>query len=167
MLNTESVLLIHDDERELVELHSILEKRVRTDDQLKVTRSDGFERAAPRSNGLRPGDEPDGNAERTKPRVEIFLVLLGEQFGGCHQRDLTTTADRARCRCRCDHCFSTADVALHQTNHRLCSLQITFDVIQTALLRSRQGIRQRFFEASRQANGVVQGCRRIRASRVA
>ena len=75
-------------------------------------------------------------------------MLLGEKFSRRHQCDLITTADRASRRRRCDHRLATADITLHQTNHRLSLLQIALDILEAALLSSSQCVRQGFFKAS-------------------
>ena len=69
-------------------------------------------------------------------------MLLGQQFGWRHQRDLALAADRTGRRRRRDHRFSAANVALHQAHHRPLAAQVGVDFIEGAALRCGQPERQ-------------------------
>ena len=70
-------------------------------------------------------------------------MLLGEQFGGRHERHLPGIAERQRRRRRGHRGLAATDVALHQPRHRLRELEVCVDLDQHARLRGREAERQR------------------------
>ena len=79
-------------------------------------------RAASRARSAALAAEPDRlDAERREPRLKCAPVLLGEQFGRRHQRDLVPGFDRGERRERRDDGLARADIALHEPQHRRAS----------------------------------------------
>ena len=89
--------------------------------------------------------------ERFEQRRELFGVLLGEDFGGCHERGLQAVFHRLQARQRGDHGFAAADVALQQAPHRMRLCEVGADFRPGALLRGGERKRQRGEESGGQA----------------
>ena len=69
---------------------------------------------------------------------ELAVVLLGEDLGRRHQRDLPAGLDRLQRGQRRDDRLAAADVALQQALHRHRPLEVVADLPPDALLRPRQ-----------------------------
>ena len=82
----------------------------------------------------KPGDL---DAERAEPTGEFAEVLLGEDFGRRHDRDLPAVLDRLQRGERGDDRLAAADIALQQALHRMGLREIARDFGERALLRAR------------------------------
>ena len=128
LVHAEAVLLVDDRQREALERDVLLEQRVRADGDLdRARREVGFECRAHFA-GLPAGQQRDSNAERFQPRVEVARVLLGEQFRRRHHGRLCAVLHRTHRGQRGDHRLARADVALHQSHHRMRPLEILRDL---------------------------------------
>ena len=81
-------------------------------------------------------------------------MLFGEQFRRRHQRGLSAAAHGTRRRCRGDHGLAAADIALHESHHRLVEREVGVDVGERASLRTGQCVRQAGDEAGLEPGGI-------------
>ncbi len=63
-------------------------------------------------------------------------MLLGEDFGGRHQRHLIAGLQRLQCCKGGDHGFTGADIALDQPQHGFALTQVVGDFVAHPLLRA-------------------------------
>ena len=142
-----------------MELDRLLDQRVGADDQLGRAARHRLLRGA-LGRGRQATHEPgDVDVERLQPLRDLAEVLLGEDFGRRHQRDLEAAFDRPGRRQRGDHRLAAADVALHQPMHGARAAQVAFDLVPDAVLRRRQLERQRLAQLRRQFAGALQRVR--------
>ena len=140
LCDAETMLLVNHRQAQIIELHRILNQRVRTDDNLHFV---GSERGVNFSLGffLDAGCEPcDVNAERREPTVKFFKQLLGQNFGRCHHGGLSSCRDALRAGERGEHGFTRADIALQQSMHRIIGNHVLLN------LRPRTRLRASHFE---------------------
>ena len=71
----------------------------------------------------RPVEQRHRHAEGLEPAAEILRMLIGQQFGRRHQRDLPAHLNRLSRRQRGNQRLAAAHVALHQAQHGLASIQ--------------------------------------------
>ena len=92
------------------------------------------------------GSPPESHAilhrQTVEPRRELAVMLLGEDFGRRHERDLVARLDGLQRRQRGDDGLAAADIALQQALHRLAARQVAPDLGDDALLRARERERQ-------------------------
>ena len=93
--------------------------------------------------GLPAGERCNGDAQGFEPTLEVQSVLVGEQFGGRHERHLPAQLYRLGGREGRNQRFAAADVALHQAQHGFCVAQVLLYLTQYAHLCRRQLKRQR------------------------
>ena len=142
-MHAEAVLLVDDDKPERLECNAFLHQRVRADRERCAVRDRRARRIARAFRAL-PAEPDRHDAERREPRGEVAPVLLGEDFGRRHQRDLPSGFDRGERGERGDDGLARADVALHQPQHRRRFRDVALDFLRDALLRFRQCERQLF-----------------------
>ncbi|VVN73741.1 hypothetical protein PS685_05184 [Pseudomonas fluorescens] len=65
-------------------------------------------------------------------------MLLGEDFGGRHQRHLITRFQRLQGGEGGDHGFARADVALNQAQHRFVLTEVVGNLVANPGLRARR-----------------------------
>ncbi|VVN26570.1 hypothetical protein PS624_04614 [Pseudomonas fluorescens] len=151
LLHTEAMLFVDDHQREVLELHFVLEQRVGADHHRRAA-GDLFQRGDAVLALELAGQPRDVDAQRFEPALEGDEVLLGENLGRRHQRDLVTGLQRLQCSEGGDHGFARADVALNQPQHRFVLAEVVGDFIADALLgagrveaKIRQIFRRQFF----------------------
>ena len=128
------MLLVDDDQAKFGELDAFFQQGVGADDQVGVALRDVpadfalailFERASEQ-------DDAVSGAFQDAPRGEV--MLLRENFGGRHERDLASVFNRDDCGFEGDNRFAGADIALKQTAHGIRLLHVGGDFFQYALL---------------------------------
>jgi hypothetical protein len=77
------------------------------------------------------GQPGDFDAQRFEPALEGDEVLLGEDLGGRHQRDLITGLQRLQRGQGGNHGLAGADVALYQAHHRFVLAEVVGDFVAT------------------------------------
>ena len=142
LVHTEAVLLVHDDKTEIGKRDVLLKQRVRADRDRNLSRTDGLEHGCPRAPVEAPGESGHGNAQGFEPGCEIAQMLLSQQLGWRHHRDLEPGLDRGQRRRRRDHGLAAADIALHQPLHRMSFLQVGKYFLQHPALGTRERKRQ-------------------------
>ena len=147
------MLLVDDREPELLELHTPLHQRMRPDDQRDRARGDFGELVAPRRGRGRSGQQRDPKPRLLQEPGDVAEVLLGEDLGRRHERDLQTVLHRDERRQQRHDRLAGPDVALQQPVHRLRPLHVLDDLFQRRPLAVRQLERQH--AARRLANAIV------------
>ena len=136
--DAETVLLVDDREPQARQQDLVLEQRVRADREHRVAARDRRERLLPRLGRQAAGQPRELDGQAVEPMRELAEVLLGQDFGGRHERDLPSGLDRLQRGQRRDDRLAAADVALQQALHRHRALQVVADLAPDALLRPRQ-----------------------------
>ncbi|MNF45261.1 hypothetical protein D3C84_263890 [compost metagenome] len=138
MLHAEAVLLVDDHQGQAGESDLVLEQRVGADHHGRAA-GDPFQR---RGAGLAlelAGQPGDLDAERRQPFAEIEEVLLGEDFGGRHQRHLVAGLQRLQGGEGGDHGLAGANIALDQAQHGRVLAEVVGDLGADPLLRAGGG----------------------------
>ncbi len=98
----------------------------------------------------RPVSKATGHPQRLEPAPEVLRMLIGQQFGRRHQRDLALHLHGMSRGERRHQCLAATDIALHQAQHGLRAGEILLDLAQHPLLGrgqpERQGGQQPVFE---------------------
>ena len=130
LMHAEAMLLVDDREPELAEIDLLLKQRVRADRDLRLRRSRRAPapRACPCASGCRRATPPRRRAARATPRT--CVVLLGEDFGRRHDRDLIAVFHRLQRSQRRDDRLAAADIALQQALHRMRLREVGADLAQ-------------------------------------
>src|SRR6185437_2020234 len=116
---------------------AFLEERVRADREWRLAARQRFDRLAALSRRQRSRKPRDFDADITEPSLELAQMLLGEDLGRRHERDLPAALDRLQRGERGDDRLAGADVALQQPLHRHRALEVVGDLAPDALLRAR------------------------------
>ena len=95
LAHAEAVLLVHDHDGEVAELHRLLDQRVSAHHELELPVRQPVEQLAP-PRGARGAGEELHRQLAAEQRVERAVVLLGERLGRRHQRRLGAVLDRAQ-----------------------------------------------------------------------
>ena len=140
--HAKAVLLVDDGQRQVLEMHLLLDDGVGAHHQLCLAAFHHGQHVTPLLGLLRTGQPSGGNAQRFEPADEFAKVLLGQNFRGGHQRALPTGVDADRRRQRCHHGFASAHVALEQPVHGHQARHVARNFGLHALLRRRQRKRQ-------------------------
>ena len=85
----EAVLLVHDDQREVVELDALLDQGVRPDNDVGLALSHHLKRRPALRSVLRTRQQHDVYRQVGQRRGDREVVLLGEDFGRGHEGPLT------------------------------------------------------------------------------
>ena len=166
LLHAELVLLVHDHQAQLGELDLVLEQRVGADGELRLACRDAF------GGGLlvlflqAAGQPHRRDAQRLQPVAQLEVMLLGEDFGGRHQRDLVAVFDGLQGGQRGDDGLAAADIALQQALHRVRLFQVVADFAQHFLLRGGQRKRQRLQQLLRMSAVARGSCGALRLRRL-
>jgi len=91
-------------------------------------------------------------------------MLLGEDFGGRHQRRLVAGLDRVQHGQRGDHCLAAADVALQQALHRMRLFKVGGNFAPCPALRAGEAKGQRLQQGVGELRGGQQLRRAARAT---
>ena len=136
--HAKAVLLVDDGQRQILKLHLVLNDRVRAHHQAGRAAFNGGQGFAALGRFL-TARQPSGlQAQRFQPIDQLAEMLLGQNFGGCHQRALPARVHAAHGSQRRHHGFARAHVALQQAVHGPDFLQIASNLGVHPLLRSRQ-----------------------------
>ena len=147
LLHTEFVLLVDNRQTEFVKADLLLEQRVRADGEQRFAGGDMFGGELLVFFFQAAGQPHRRDAERLQPVAQLEVMLLGEDFGGRHQRDLIAVLDHLQRGQRSDNGLTAADIAEQQTLHRMRLREVTADLGVGALLRFGQRERQVFYQA--------------------
>ena len=140
--DAEAVLLVDDDQTELLEPDVAFDQRVRADDEVNRAGFDLGQLLAPRGRGRRAGQQRDAEPRRLQQPRDVEEVLLGQDFGRRHERDLEAVLHRDQRREQRDDRLPRPDVALQQPVHRLRTLQVVDDFLERLPLAAGELERQ-------------------------
>ena len=140
------MLLVDDHYPECGEAHRIGQKRVGTHDDVHRARAEAgdnpltfltlhartekFDPKRPHS----PEDRVVGDGEFREVGSQRGHVLLGQDFGRCHQSRLAATIDGGQHRGKCHHRFARTHVTLQESVHWQGAGEVTSDVGEDPLL---------------------------------
>ena len=125
--HAEALLLVHDQQAQVLELHILAEQAVGADDQVDAARGQPADDAILLRGGLEAREHRDRDRERGQPPAEVGVVLLG-QDGGRHQHGhLLAVHDRLEGRAQRHFRLAVADVAADQAVHRPGLLHVVLD----------------------------------------
>ena len=162
------MLLVDDDEAELMKAHVALHERVRADDEMDAAGFDLGQLLLSPRRSRRARQQGDAEARRLKQARDVEEMLLGQDLGRRHERDLQPVLHGDERGQQRDDRLARADVPLQQPVHRLRALQIVDDLLQRLLLPACQTERQhapgRFADAVVDANGRGLAFRRGRVT---
>ncbi len=154
LLDAEAMLLVDDRDTEAGELRVAVEERVGADEDVDLPRLQPGRDAAAFGRGRavrqeRDADGPVGeqrtgcrHGESLEQAQRAEVVLLGEHFGGCHERTLVAALDRDEQGRERNHGLARTDVALQQPVHRRGAREVVLDLGEGALLVAGEGERQ-------------------------
>src|SRR5215813_8728360 len=133
--DAEAMLFVDHGEAQTFELHRVLNKRVRADDQVDVARGDGCLNLALLFRLQTTGKQLDAIRGVGEPAPNVAGVLLGQNLRRRHQGRLVAVLDRDDHRLNRDDRLAAAHVALQQAVHRLVAGHIIDNLFQRPLLR--------------------------------
>jgi hypothetical protein len=120
LIHAKLVLFVHHGEPQGLELHGVVNERMRADDDVRGAALDVRERGVPRPLRRAAGQQDDLRGLR-EPREDLRerpLVLRRENLRRRHERALVPVADGGENRERGDDGFPAPDVALQHPQHR-------------------------------------------------
>ena len=145
--HAETVLLIRDHRAQPVELHTLLNERVRAHDHLCRARFNGGERRPLLCSRHRAGKQCTRDAQLVQHGRERFRVLRGEYLCRRHECRLPAVLRGQRAQARRHDRLTRADIALHQPVHRPARSTVRRNFQNRAPLcagrRKRQGFKER------------------------
>ena len=135
--HAEAVLFVHDDQAEIFEFDAVLNQRVRSDDELRVSLRDVAADVAFAVLFERAGQQHDAVSGSFENLARGKIMLLRQNFGRRHERDLVAVFNRDDRRLEGHDRFARSHVALQQTPHGAGRLHVGGDFFQHPLLRGR------------------------------
>jgi hypothetical protein len=134
--HAEAVLLVDHHQPQPVELHALLDQRVRAHRDPRPAAGDAVPRLAPLLRPHPPGEQGDAHGEALEQLRQRAGVLLGQDLGGGHQRRLVAVLHRAQHGEERHHRLPRAHVALQQPVHPPRRGHVLADLLQHLLLRA-------------------------------
>ena len=140
--HAETVLLVHDRQTQALEAHGVLNEGVRADDDVHLA---AFQQAvhlllAPVAR--LPGQQHQRHAQPLGQRRQCPAVLLGQQFGRRHERDLIAAVERGQRGEERHDGLPGPHVALHEAVHGMRRGHVAEDRRDHGLLRRGEAERQ-------------------------
>ena len=169
MLNTETVLLVDDDDPEGGVFDLFLDQGMRADDDVDLAGDQIGEDLASiaRRHAVREQLDPQRALAHERARVRnrqvaehgghAGVMLFGEHFGGSHQRTLIPTLHRREERVHRHQCLAGTNIALQKTMHGSGEFEIRTNLTDRPLLRVGERERQPFDEAVGELTGDLVG----------
>ena len=118
LLHAKAVLLVDDGQAQSGELHFILDDGMRSHHQGRFAAGNLVHHGLTPFAFARAGQPCHGHAQRGQPGHEFAQMLLGQQFGGRHERALPAVVDCQRRRQSRDDRLARTHIALQQAVHR-------------------------------------------------
>ena len=145
--HTEPMLLIRDNGTQPVELHTLLNERVRAHDHLRRASLDSGQCRTFLRGSHRAGEQRARDAQLVQHRGKRLRMLRGEDFGRRHESRLPAVLRGQRTQSGRYHCLARADITLHQPVHRPSGGTVRRDLHDRTPLctgrRKRQGFKER------------------------
>src|SRR5215208_1297609 len=138
LADAEAVLLVHNDEREVVEIYAFLYEGVRPDDDVGLAGCYLLQGLTPLRHALRAGEQNDVDGQLGQGRRDREVVLPGENLGRGHYGTLSSRLDRGEERGYGDHGLSAANIPLKEAAHGLLQAHVSEDLLYDPLLRPCQ-----------------------------
>ena len=135
--DAEAVLLVHDQQAEVLELHVLAEQPVRADDDVDGAVLQPLDDLLLLLRRAEAREQLDLGRERREALGKRRPVLLGQHRRRHQHRDLHAVGHRLERRTQRDFRLAVADVAGHEPVHRPRALHVAFDVLDRAQLVRR------------------------------
>ena len=146
MRDAEALLLVHDEQAEVAELHILREQTVSADDDLDLAGGEILERRLLLRLGAEPADHVGAYRERREPVLQGLQVLEREHGGRREDGDLLAVHHRLERGAHRHFGLAIADVAAQQPIHRRRRLHVALDVGDRRALIGREIPVERVFE---------------------
>ena len=147
------MLLVDDRQSQRVELDRRLHERMGSDRQVSVSRREGREGFPPRLRSLAAGQRDDPETGPGEERPQGQVVLLGEELGRGHERDLQAVLEGHEGGKEGDDCLAAPHVALQEPVHGVGAAQVADDRAHRSPLPGGQPERQH--REGRAADAIV------------
>ncbi len=164
LLHAEAVLFVDHDQAEVVELHLVLDERVRADHDAGLSGDQVEQGLAARGHPHGTGEQHDLGAlvgaaehpsfgELAHHLGDGAVVLLGEHLGGGQHGGLPAAVDDGEHGPQRHHRLPTADLALQEAVHGVFGGQVVEDLLRDGLLALGEGEGELGVEGVEQAAG--------------
>jgi hypothetical protein len=146
LANAESMLLVDHDPGQPSEPHGFLDQSVCPDDKLDTARGDSREKLFSRPRLRLRRQERDFMSGAAQELDGLAMMLLGQDFGGHHERHLSPLIHHRPRGEEHDESLSASHVSQEQASHRPPAAQIVEDCLQRFGLVPRKGERSGRFQ---------------------
>ncbi len=136
--DTESLLLVDDDETRPLPAHLVLDQRVCADDDIDVAALEQCAHAPFLRLGARSDQHFGAHTQLHARGKQALGVLKRERLRGRHQGALKAVADGREQRRHGEHGLAGPDVALDEALHPAPGLQVDEDLVEHTPLRPRE-----------------------------
>ena len=140
--DAKTMLLVDDRQAQRREDHTVLDQRVRADQQVHLPLGHRLSHRPLVRLLHRAGQPRHPRHRRIDPLNQLAVVLLGQDLGGRHQRHLVAAAHGLQRGKRRNHGLAAAHIALQQPVHRFGAPQVGGNFAPYPLLRAGQLERQ-------------------------
>ena len=138
LCHTETVLFVNNHQSQGREVHRVFNDRVRTYQDLHVSRQQSGQNRLPLLSFDRPGQQFDTDIHTEKQFPNCFVMLIGQNFGGSHHTCLKTVIQSKQHTHQCHQRFTAADISLKQAVHLPAASHIIPDFFQYPFLSTGQ-----------------------------
>ena len=142
LVDTETVLLVDNDQADIAECNLVLEQRVGSDRNHWPGRTQARQHLFLLIARLFPGQQGHRDTDRREPLPDIEIMLVRKDFRRGHQGNLVAGTDNQQRGDSGHHGLAGTDIALDQAQHRRRFQHVLADFCQDPLLRARQLERQ-------------------------
>ena len=155
LVDTETVLLVDNDQADIAECNLVLEQRVGSDHNHWPCRIQVRQYVFLFIARLFPCQKGHRNTDRREPLPDIEIMLVRKYFRRGHQGNLVAGTDNQQGGDSSHHGLAGTDIALDQPQHRRRFQHVLADFCQDPLLRARQFERQVVQEGPDPAVSIV------------
>ena len=132
--HAEALLLVHDEQAEILELHVLAQELVRADDKVALSRSEVCEQSCRLRAGLEAAQYADVHREAEEPLQRRLIMLLGKHCRRHKYRRLLAVEHAFHHRAHCDLGLAEANVPAQQSVHRHGGLHVPLYLRRAAQL---------------------------------
>ena len=132
--HAEALLFVDDEQAEILKLHVLREQAVRADDDVNFACFEFVEHFLLFFFRAEAAEHFDADGKCGEAAAESFVVLEGENGGGCEDGDLLRIGDGFEGGAHGDFRFAVADVAAEQAIHRKRGFHVALHVVDGFLL---------------------------------
>ena len=130
LMDSEAVLFIHHDQSKPGKHHRILQKGVRSNQNMQRAIGQVVQQTPPFRFGCGTGEQLNTHIQLRKPGAEVAVVLLSKHFRRRHQGPLPLRLNGGEQSCNRHNGFAGPHIPLNQSGHGFRPLQIGFDLAE-------------------------------------